>query len=161
MQNEDAFNRTANKLAKSNFSHHDPHQCVCEQCDCGRHLCKFHIIKPDLPKATVYQKSFYSQKPVPSPVVFAQEYDRLQGPHLDMNSTYHEGFRGKNGDKLDRPHPEDLLHSNGPSPNLTSYSSQFPGHKGDNQYVKPTDKHTRGYFPLRSKSTYSNEFKAK
>jgi len=24
--------------------------------------------------------------------------------------------------------------------------------------VKPTDKHTRGYFPLRSKSTYAKEF---
>jgi hypothetical protein len=24
--------------------------------------------------------------------------------------------------------------------------------------VKPTDKHTRGYFPLRSKSTYANEY---
>lgn len=41
---------------------------------------------------------------------------------------------------------------------MTSYSSGFPGYKGDNQYVKPTDKYTRGYFPLRSKSTYTNTF---
>lgn len=41
---------------------------------------------------------------------------------------------------------------------MSSYKSQFPGHRGDNQYVKPTDKHTRGQFPLRSKSTYSKEY---
>ena len=87
-----------------------------------------------------------------------KEYDRLQGPHLDLNSTYLEGFRGKYGDKIERPMPEDLLKSNGPCPQLSSYSSHFPGYRGDNQYVKPTDKHTRGYFPLRSKSTYANEY---
>lgn len=41
---------------------------------------------------------------------------------------------------------------------LTSYTSGFPGHKGGNQYVKPTDKHIRGYFPMRGGSTYSKEF---
>lgn len=41
---------------------------------------------------------------------------------------------------------------------LTSYSAQFPGHKGSNQYVKPTDRHTRGHFPLRCKTTYSRSF---
>lgn len=51
-----------------------------------------------------------------------------------------------------------MLKSNGPCPQLSSYSSNFPGYRGDNQYVKPTDKHTRGYFPLRSKSTYANEY---
>lgn len=59
---------------------------------------------------------------------------------------------------MERPHPDDLLHTGGPCPKLSSYSHQFPGYKGDNQYVKPTDKHARGYFPLRSKSTYANEF---
>lgn len=75
-----------------------------------------------------------------------------------MSSTYIEGFKGKSGDKLERPRPEDLLKSNGPCPQLSSYTSQFPGYKGDNQYIKPTDKHSRGYFPLRSKSTYANEY---
>lgn len=41
---------------------------------------------------------------------------------------------------------------------MTSYSSGFPGYRGGNQYVKPTDRHTRGYFPLRSRSTYTNNF---
>ena len=42
--------------------------------------------------------------------------------------------------------------------NLTSYSSNFPGHRGDNQYVKPTDNHTRGAFPMRCRTTYSHSF---
>lgn len=75
-----------------------------------------------------------------------------------MNSTYHEGFKGKGGDKIERPKPEDLLKSNGPCPQLSSYSAQFPGYRGNNQYIKPTDQHTRGAFPLRSRSTYAKEF---
>ncbi len=50
------------------------------------------------------------------------------------------------------------MHPHGPCQQLTSYSTQFPGFKGDNQYVKPTDKHAIGYFPLRSKTTYSKEY---
>lgn len=46
----------------------------------------------------------------------------------------------------------------GPLSTITSYISGFPGHVGSNQYVKPTDKHVRGDFPLNSKSTYSNTF---
>lgn len=42
---------------------------------------------------------------------------------------------------------------------MTSYSSGFPGYRGGNQYVKPTDKHTRDKFPFRARSTYSNYFK--
>jgi len=48
-----------------------------------------------------------------------------------------------------------LLHPAGPSLQLTSYTTEFPGFRGDNQYVKPTNKHAIGYFPLRSKTTYS------
>jgi len=95
---------------------------------------------------------------IPNIVNIDKEYERLKGPHLDMNSTHREGFKGLPGDKLERPRPEDLLHSNGPCPQLSSYSANFPGYHGDNQYIKPTDKHTRGYFPLRSKSTYTNEY---
>lgn len=73
-----------------------------------------------------------------------------------MNSIYLEGYTGKPGDKIERPIPEDLLKSNGPCPQLSSYSANFPGYKCDNQYVKPTDRHTRGYFPHRTKSTYAN-----
>ena len=117
-----------------------------------------HVIKPDLTKATVYQKSFYQQQSSNGPIIVSPEYDRLKGPHLDINSTYNEGFTGRSGGNVEHPHPSDLLHSEGPAQKITSYSTQFPGHKGDNQYVKPTDRHTRGKFPMRCKSTYSGAF---
>ena len=156
--NEDQFRQTASKLTSSNFCHHDENNCVCNDCSCGRHLCKLNVIKPDLSKNTVYQRSFYHQKAIPNIVNHDKEYDQLRGPHLDMNSTYHEGFKGKSGDKIERPKPEDLLKSSGPCQQLTTYSSLFPGFKGGNQYVKPTDKHVRADFPLRSKSTYTKEY---
>lgn len=53
-----------------------------------------------------------------------------------MNSSYNKNFLGEKGDPNERPKPEDLLKSGGPSPQLTSYSSGFPGFKGANQYVK-------------------------
>lgn len=59
---------------------------------------------------------------------------------------------------MSRPKPEDLLKTGGPCPNLTSYTAEFPGHRGLNQYVKPTDKHTRDKFPLRGRTTYNNSF---
>lgn len=155
---DDIFAKTATKLSNTNFSHLNQTDEVSKDCLCGRHLGKFHVIKPDLTKNTVYQKSFYQQKAIPNIVNHDKEYEKLKGPHLDMNSTQREGFTGRKGDKIERPHPEDLLHSNGPCPQLSSYTSQFPGYRGDNQYVKPTDSHTRGYFPLRSKSTYAKEF---
>mgnify|MGYP003418124436 CR=1 FL=1 len=119
-------------------------------------MCKLNVIKPNLTKNTIYQRSFYEQKQIPNIVNHDKEYDRLHGPHLDMNSIYLEGYTGKLGDKIERPIPEDLLKSNGPCPQLSTYSSHFPGYKCDNQYIKPTDKHTRGYFPHRTKSTYAN-----
>jgi len=145
-------------LSKTNFSHHHTDKCVCADCSCGRHLCKLHVIKPNLTKNTNYQRSFYEQSAIPNEVNHDKEYSKLKGPHLDLGSTYGKGFKSPKGDDVERPHPEDLLHSGGPCPKLSSYTSQFPGYKGDNQYVKPTDKHSRGYFPLRSKSTYSKEF---
>ena len=157
-EGEDRFNKTASKLYDSNFSHHDDVNCVCHDCNCGRHLCKMHVIKPDLTKNTIYQRSFMPQRQIPNLVNHDKEYEKLRGPHLDLNSTYHAELRGKSGDKLERPLPEDLLKTGGPCPQLSSYSSQFPGYRGDNQYVRPTNKHARGQFPLRSKSTYANEF---
>lgn len=119
------------------------------------------VIKPDLTKNSIYQKSFIPQKAIPNIVNHDKEYEKLKGPHLDMNSTQREGFQGKAGDKVQRPIPEDLLHSCGPCSQLSTYSSHFPGYRGDNQYIKPTDRHTRAYFPLRSKSTYANEYVSK
>lgn len=49
---EDLFNKTSSKLKECNFKHHDPNVCVCEHCTCGRHLCKLHIVRPDMRKAS-------------------------------------------------------------------------------------------------------------
>ena len=116
------------------------------------------VVKPELTKNSVYQRSYYNKQFIPNEVNHDKEYDKLKGDHLDINSIYKDSFKGKNGDKVERPHPEDLLHSKGPAPKLSSYSAQFPGYRGDNQYVKPTDQHTRASFPLRTKSTYAKEF---
>lgn len=154
-EKSDRFYQTASKLYKSNFDHIEHMQMINDNCECGRHLYKFNMVKPDLTKTTLYRKSFTQQMHIPNIVNHDKEYSKLLGPHLEMSSTYREGFKDRKGDDIERPIPEDLLHSNGPCPQLSSYSSQFPGYRGDNQYVKPTDKHTRGYFPLRSKSTYT------
>ena len=131
---------------------------MCHQCGCKRHQCHWKIVKPEMTKNSIYQRSYFPKEVIENVVNHDKEYDKLKGDHLDMNSTQRESFRGKVGDGIERPHPEDLLHSNGPCPKLSSYSSQFPGYKGDNQYVKPTDKHARAYFPMKSKSTYAKEF---
>lgn len=47
----------------------------------------------------------------------------------------------------------------GPCQKMTSYTYEFPGHRGNNQYVKPTDRHTRGHFPMSSCSTYAHSFR--
>jgi hypothetical protein len=155
------FNQTAQKLRSNNFAHHDEAACCCESCECGRHLCKFNVIKPGFTKKTIYKRSYYKQAAIKNVVNHDKEYERLKGPHLDMKSTYSEGFKQVRGDDLDRPHPEDLLHPHGPCQQVTSYSNHYPGFKGGNQYVKPTDKHSIAYFPLRSKSTYSKEYQEK
>lgn len=157
----DNYAQTASKLSECNFCHHQADKCVCEHCTCGRHLCRLKVVKPEFTMNSVYQRSFYQKPFIENHVNHDKEYDKLKGDHLDINSIYRDSFKGKNGDKVERPIPEDLLHSKGPGPKLSTYSSQFPGYKGGNQYVKPTDRHTRGSFALRSNSTYAKEFSGK
>ena len=98
-------------------------------------MCKFNNIKPDLTKNTIYKQDFNKKNVFPKKIVFSKEYEKLNGPHLDMNSTQRESFIKRDGDKIERPIPEDLLKSEGPAQMLTTYKSLFPGHKGLNQYV--------------------------
>lgn len=77
-----------------------------------------------------------------------------------MDSNYKKEFVDKKGE-ISRPKPEDLLKVGGPSQQLTSYSSGFPGYRGANQYVKPTDNAIRSDFPLTSRTTYSNFYAPK
>lgn len=157
----DFFAQTSEHLTNNNFMHHSEEGCLCKECNCGRHLCKLNVIRPGFTKKTVYKRSYFKQTPIQNVVNHDKEYERLKGPFLELGSIYSEGFKPVKGDELTRPHPEDLLHPAGPSLQLTSYSTEFPGFRGDNQYVKPTNKHAIGYFPLRSKTTYSKEYTKK
>jgi hypothetical protein len=129
------FNQTMSKLTNVNFKNHCGEGCLCSECSCGRHLCKFNNIKPDLTKTTIYKKDFEKKAGLTGPIIFAKEYNKLEGPHLEMNSTQRQHFTNREGDKIERPIPEDELKCHGPAPILTTYKSLFPGHKGPNQYV--------------------------
>lgn len=62
-QEEDQlFSKTSSKLANLNFSHHQTADvCLCNDCSCGRHQCKLKVVKPELTKTSVYQRSFYQK----------------------------------------------------------------------------------------------------
>lgn len=92
-------------------------------------------LKPDLTKYSNYRKSFTFSKPVPNLVNISKEYDKLQGPHIGLATNYGKSFHDNAGDKIERPKPEDLLKTGGPSPFVTSYREGVPGHKTVNQYV--------------------------
>ena len=119
-------------------------------------------------KTSIYNESFNKKAPIPNKINIAKEYEKLQGPHIAMESRHRKEFEAKPGDINERRRPEDLIKLGGPSQQLTSYSSGFPGYRGENQYVKyglwqvkPTDKHTRADFPMMARSTYSNSFRDK
>ncbi len=46
--------------------------CVCDSCNCGRHLCKFNNIKPDLTKNTIYKKDFLKKSTYAPKIVYAK-----------------------------------------------------------------------------------------
>lgn len=72
--------------------------CVCEECNCGRHLCKFKNVTPDLSKASIYQQHYDRKTPIPNHVYKHSDYDKLNGPNLDMDSNYKKDYDGKKGD---------------------------------------------------------------
>jgi hypothetical protein len=111
-----------------------------------------------LTKASIYQQHYDRKTPIPNVINRASEYDRLNGPHMDMDSNYMKDYDGKKGDPNQKFRPEDLLKTGGPCQNLTSYSSGFPGFRGPNQYVRHTDNAVRSNLPFMSRSTYTNAF---
>ena len=125
------FAKTASKLCSINFRHHDPNQCVCEMCICGRHLCKVHVVRPDLSKQSTYRNQFYPKTRIPNIIAIAKETDPYNGPHIDPRSTYLKDYTGENGDKILRPKgPHDQLSFNGPTQLQTTYGNDFPGPRG-------------------------------
>jgi inhibitor of KinA sporulation pathway (predicted exonuclease) len=131
---DDSFSKTQSKLFNANFNHHDPNTCVCAYCTCGRHLCKLHVIRPDMHSSTTYQGDYNNKIPIQNLRFRPSSGHKSKGPHVDLNSTYTKDFDSKNG-PIERPKPEDCLSVGGPAANLTTYSSGFPGYHGDNQYV--------------------------
>lgn len=71
------LNQTSSQLTQANFANHCSSDCLCHECNCGRHLCKFNNIKPDLTKTTVYKKDFERKSVTPNQVIFAKEYNKL------------------------------------------------------------------------------------
>ncbi len=94
----ESFDKTSSKLFETNFKHHDTSLCVCETCNCGRHLCKLKNVKPDLSKMSIYKQSYDRKMPIPNKINRASEYDRLMGPHINHDTIYKKDFDGKKGD---------------------------------------------------------------
>ena len=134
-ENEIKLNEIANNLSQTNFKNHFSDSCVCQDCTCGRHLCKLNNIKADLTKNTIYKKDFTKKGMVSSEVIYSKNYEKLKGPYLDMNSTQRSSFIERERIKVFKPIPKDLLKSEGPSQNMTTYKCVFAGHRGLNQYV--------------------------
>ncbi len=64
-----------------------------------------HAEAPNLSMYSTYGKD-YTKKAAKAPlVVVAQEYGKLEGPHLDMNSSYLTNYDKKVNDDLNRPKP--------------------------------------------------------
>ena len=61
-------------------------------------MCKFKNVKPDLSKGSVYKMSYDKKDPIPNNINRAGEYDKLNGPHLDMDTNYKKFYDGKKGD---------------------------------------------------------------
>ena len=65
------MDKTGGKIFQASFNHHDPDLCVCGQCNCGRHMCKFRNVKPDLSKGTVYSMSYDRKAPIQNKIKIA------------------------------------------------------------------------------------------
>lgn len=62
---------------------------MCEQCNCGRHLCDFkNNLKPDLRKTTIYKQNYEKKTPILNRVNRPTEYNKFSGPHIDLASNY-------------------------------------------------------------------------
>lgn len=145
----------------SSFSQH-PMECLCKECICGRHMCKFTSPTPSITLASTYTRHYPPRNPyrnhgkVQPPLDLSKT---IENPLLTFSSTYRDHYPKNDGDPLHRPKPDDLLGiKGGPSLELTSYSSQFPGHKGKNQYVPMNPEHPRGGLAFNSSTTYLKEY---
>lgn len=81
--------------------------CVCNLCDCGRHLCKLHVVKPELHPRTIYNTVFRGDPSIMKLKIKPKsETQPLEGPHLSLNSVYEKDYDKKEV-KGERPRPSD------------------------------------------------------
>ena len=96
-------------LEKLNFKHHNPEDCLCGSCQCGRHLCKFKLVKPDFVKKSSYRSQFPAKNAINSETIIAKETKLLNAGSLVFKSVYNQAFKQGEGDKLQRPHPQNNI----------------------------------------------------
>lgn len=146
----------------STFQQH-PEECLCKQCICGRHLCKFNAPTPGLSFSTTYRRHYPPRNPSRYHNASSNRplsATLIESPLLTFSSTYMDNFHEVNGDGLQRPKPNDLLKcKEGPSQDLTVYKNQYPGHKGKNQYVPMNPEPSRGGLGFNASTTYSKQYK--
>jgi hypothetical protein len=59
---DNEIKKTSAKLANELLKHHNPELCVCSECICGRHLCKFHPAGLNLTKMSTYDRDYPHKK---------------------------------------------------------------------------------------------------
>jgi len=45
-----------------------------------------------MPKNTIYKLDYLKKKPIPNKINISQAYDKMDGPHLDMDSIYNHEY---------------------------------------------------------------------
>lgn len=119
------------------LDHHSPGSCLCHECTCGRHLCKFQTLTPraSLQMDSVYRKEYARREPMPRLAFKPAADSTLKSPAVDMDSSYLREYRDRFPGRPQRPVPDDNLEFKGPQVQLSDYRKEFPGFRGDNQYV--------------------------
>ena len=137
-----------------------PHECLCQDCTCGRHLCKLEASSLPFSMVSSYKLHYPPRNPYRQREATRPASARVpETPLLTGKSTYLDDFTEVAGDPLQRPKPDDLLKCRGgPGAELTSYKEEYPGHRGRNQHVPMNPELFRGGLNFGSNSTYSKEF---
>ena len=99
---------SAQSVMLSTIQNH-PDECLCKDCLCGRHLCKFASPTPSMTLASTYKRHYPPRTPYKHQQAQRPASAKLpQSPLLSGKSTYLDQYPGKRGDSLERPKPKDL-----------------------------------------------------
>ena len=72
---------------------------MCGECTCGRHLCKFNIIRPQLNNKSSYHHEFPAKQTFKNLILVAKESPAVKSDSLVKNSFYGKEFMGRGGSK--------------------------------------------------------------